>query len=414
MKTHTPISSTLALFSISIMFFYGCKRDDDIAPVEIPDPVLSKVFEENMLSSSYKVATNYDADYVYDGVNYFGIYPMMAVGNTLYLGLGGLPAGANGAALAKYIEGDVSLTYLQSINEQGVLAFAKYADGIAVPGADPCCGDLLNDNGESGPYNNEWDWGNFYYISTKDQTVVKHRNLSNMVHGWGSWYDVESNALYYAGSGHMADAQNRDDATTTGLLFKTMDFGQTWTKVADRIDGVGLYRSYDIIGIEDRLYVQFNDALNGTCSIAKSLDDGQTWARVPNVEVRCATRLYNVQNHLVALSADAKSFVKIDASDTISTHTFDPLFKISAYHTLSQDSLGNVYVGTTDGRVMHTVDFDIWIEIAHLDDDTIGFNTSTYWEEKQWLVLGNWGDNANLWKIPIINSDQKGLPDILE
>lgn len=414
MKKFNNISLVSAILYIFFILFYGCKKEDQTTPLAIPLPVLTKVFEDTSLSSSYKLATNYDADYVYDGVNYFGIYPMAAIGNTLYLGLGGLPAGANGAALAKYNEGDTSLTYLESLNEQGVLAFAQYADGIAVPGADPCCGDLLNEDGDSGYYNSEWDWGNFYYVDTNDQTVIKHRNLPNMVHGWGNWYDVENDALYYVGSGHMADAAESNDATPTGLLFKTTDFGETWTKVADRNNGIGLYRTYDIIGVENRLYVQFNDELSGSCGIAKSTDNGQTWARIPNAEVGCATRLYSVQNKLVALSSDVKSFIKIDASDTISRHSFDSVFEISAYHTLSHDTFNNIYVGTTDGRVMHTLDFDKWTEIARLNDDTIALNTSTYWEEKQWLVLGNWGDKANLWKIPIINSDNSGLPDILE
>ena len=416
MKTQTLVLNGVSLLTIAFMLLYGCNRDDDTTGENelTPEAVLSKVFKDTELSDSYKEATNHDASYRYGEVNYFGIYPMKAVGSTLYLGLGGLPAGADGAALAKYNEGDASLTYLQSIKEQGVMAFAAYGDGIAVPGADPCCGDLLNDEGESGHFNSEWDWGNFYYIDANGQTVVKHRNLPNTVHGWGAWYNPVDNYLYYAGSGILDDAENKDDATTTGLLFKTNDFGATWLKVADESNGAGGYRTYDVIGIDNRLYIQFNDALSGACTIAKSMDNGLTWMQIPNSKVRGATRLYVVQNHLVALSEDAKSFVRIDAEDQVSTHTFNPLFNISAYHTLSQDPYGNVYVGTTDGRVMHTRDFDSWTKIAHLDDDTIGFNTSTYWKEKQWLVLGNWGDKANLWKIPLINSNHKGLPDILE
>ncbi len=405
--------NTYIILLFSFLLFYSCTKDD--IAIEKPIPVLEKLFSENELANSYKSATGYSADFLYNDVNYFGIYPMVASGNRLYLGLGrSIPAATDGAALATYAEGDNSLTYLKYIPEQGIMTFTKYNNAIAVPGADPCCGDVLDDDGNSGRYNNEWDWGNFYSISTQNQTVTKHRNLPNVVHGWGSWFDTTTNTFYYAGSGHMADTESRTDATTTGFIFKTTNSGQTWTKVADRSDGIGLYRTYDIIGIQNRLYAQFNDELSGACSIAKSLDNGQTWTPIPNSEIRCATRLYTVHDNLVALSTDTKSFIIIDASDAITTHPFDAQFQVSGYHIMSIDPYGNIYTGTKDGRVMHTVDFDTWTEIAHLEDTSIAFTSSTYWEEKQWLVLANWGENANLWKIPIINSDHKGLPDILE
>ncbi len=405
-------SNKYIFFLFALTLFYGCSNDEG-NPVE--KPVLEKLFSEKELANSYESATGYNANFQYNDVNYFGIYPMVASGNTLYLGLGSsLPAATDGAALAIYTEGSNSLTYLKSIHEQGIMALTKYGKGIAIPGADPCCGDVLNDNGESGRYTSEWDWGNFYYINSENKNVIKHRNLPNVVHGWGSWDDTTNNTLYYAGSGHMADTEEKNDATTTGLLFKTTDLGETWIKVADRNDGIGLYRTYDVIGINNILYVQYNDELSGTCGIAKSMDNGQTWARIQNSEIRCATRLYAVNNSLVALSADKKSFVLIDSSDTISKHSFETLFQVSGYHILSQDSNNNIYVGTKDGRVMHTVDFNTWTEIARTNDSSIAFSTATYWEEKQWLVLANWGEKANLWKISILNSDHKGLPDILE
>ncbi len=382
---------TLSLLSITI----GACSDDDN---KIPKQKLVKLLDDGELLSTYKDETNHTTD-----KDYFGIYPMIASGSTLYLGLGsGLPAGKDGALLAKYTEGDSSLTMLKSINEQGIMSFSPFADGISVPGVDPCCGDLHDDNDNPGRYNDEWDWGNFYTINTNNQSVIKHRNLPNVVHGWGSWYDKNNQTLYYAGSSHLADAPIKTDATTTGVIYKTNDFGENWELVANRDDGVGLYRSYDVIGIHSNLYVQHNDnSSGGDCGIAKSDNDGQTWTRITNSDVWCATRLYNIQNHLVVLASDGKSFIKINTSDQVSTHTFDPLFAISAYHTLSHDSSGNVYVGTTDGRVMHSKDLSNWDEIAQTDDDTIAFNTSTYWPEKKWLILSNWGDEANLWKLPV-------------
>jgi len=54
----------------------------------------------------------------------------------------------------------VLIFYIKSIHEQGVMAFTKYGNAIAVSGAAPCCGDVLDDEGNSGRYTSEWDWGN--------------------------------------------------------------------------------------------------------------------------------------------------------------------------------------------------------------------------------------------------------------
>lgn len=376
--------------------------------------VVSIFTDDTSISNSFTSSSGYPVNYTYNGVNYFGIHPMLAIGNRIYLGLGGLPAHLDGAVIASYEEGDSSLTTYESIHEQGIMDFSLYKNGISIPGADPCCGDIMNENGEPGPYNSQWDWGNFYYLDNSDSSLSKHRNLPNTVHGWGSWYDETNNILYYAGSGHMADTPALADVSSTGLIYSTLDFGQTWIKIADRTNGIGDYRTYDIIGIEGKLYIQLSDELSGVCAIAKSSDQGQSWLRIPNSEVGCSTRLYNIENQLVALASDGLSFRKINASEQVTTHVFSSLFSISAHHTLSHDEYGNVYVGTTDGRVMHTVDFNVWTEIANVNDDSISFNTSVFWEEKEWLMLGNWGDNANLWKVRLINSDNQGLPDVLQ
>lgn len=377
---------------------------------QTPPLKLQKLLNDGELQRLYKLATNQKVD-----KNYFGINPMITKGNTLYLGIGsGLPAGLDGALLAIFKEGDSSLTALKSVNEQGVMTLAEYGDYIAVPGADPCCGDILNSSGHSGKYGNQWDWGNFYTINTTNHKVNKVRNLPNVVHGWGSWFDKDTNTLYYAGSGHLADTPDVNNATPSGLLFKTNDLGKAWVQVANRADGIGNYRTFDVLGIKNKLYVQYKDDIQGNCGVASSNNQGKTWSRIENLAVSCATRLYNVQENLVVISADGKSFMKIDSSGQPSSHDFSAKFSIVAYHTISQDSVGNIYIGTKDGRVMHTRDFNKWTELARVSDKSIGFNTLIYWKEKQWLVLGNWGDKANLWKMNIKNTDNKGLPDILE
>lgn len=385
-------------------FWVATTNDFNKKPVYISTPArppqLKQLLGNSEISESFITATNHDIE----GSDYFGVNPMIAKGNTLYFGVGkGLPAGQDGAILAKYTDGDISMTVLKTLNEQGVMTLSDYGkNGIAVPGVDPCCGDLLNDDDKKpGRYNHQWDWGNFYVLNTNSESITKHRNLPNVIHGWGSWYDEANNTLYYAGSGGFADTIEIENQTLTGFLFKTTDRGATWTKVADRSDGIGEYRTYDIIGINTNLYAQYNDSYEGSCGITKSIDKGQTWKRIADSEVRCATRLYNINNHLVALNKDANAFIDIDTKDKVSSYKFSPLFKLSAYHTLAHDSDGNIYVGTIDGRVMRTRDFIEWNEIARVYDPSISFNTITYWAEKKWLILSNWGDKANLWKLPV-------------
>ena len=381
----SPITRTVLLIIVAMYFSQPllCKG----APAEI-----EKVFAEGVLGNFFTGETGYPSD-----DEFFGIYPMHVKGGQLYLGIGtSLPAKFDGAAIAAYTEGSATPTLLSILNEQGIMNLSSHGDNLISPGADPCCGDLFNDSGQSGNYSSEWDWGNSYFIDTTLNTVTKHRNLPNVVHGWGSWYDEVNSVLYYAGSGHKADTPAIADVTPSGLLFSTTNTGETWALLADRESGAGQYRTYDVIGIGSNLYVQWNDTHNSVSHISKSSDYGATWQQIPNVTVRSGTRLYNVNSSLVALDSDTSSFIKINADDTVTTHPFE--FSTFAYHTISQTADGDIYVPTSNGKVMRTTDFDTWT-IAAATDESISFNTSYYWEEKQWLMLGNWGTSANLWKV---------------
>lgn len=357
------------------------------APAEI-----EKVFADGVLGDFFTNETGYSS-----GDEFFGINPMQVKEGLLYIGIGtAFPAQFDGAAIATYAEGSAAPTLLSSLNEQGIMDLSSHGNNLISPGTDPCCGDLHNDTDQPGLYSSEWDWGNAYFIDTTINVVTKRRNLPNVVHGWGSWYDETNSILYYAGSGHMADTPLIADVTPSGLLFSTSNSGELWTLLADRNSGAGQYRTYDVIGIENNLYVQWSDAHSQVANISKSIDHGATWQPIPNASVRSGTRLYNVDGNLVALGSDARSFIKINTDDVITTHPFE--FSTFAYHTLSQTADGKIYVPTPNGQVMRTTDFDSWIVVGVADED-ISFNTSYYWEEKEWLMLGNWGANANLWKV---------------
>ena len=164
-----------------------------IAAVYISQPLrclgapeaIEKVFADGVLADLFTRETGHPGS-----DEFFGIYPMHAKGEQLYLGIGtSLPAKFDGAAIAAYTEGSATPIFLSTLNEQGIMDLSSHGDNLISPGADPCCGDLFNDSGQPGNYSSEWDWGNSYFIDTTLNSVTKHRNLPNVVHGWGAWYD---------------------------------------------------------------------------------------------------------------------------------------------------------------------------------------------------------------------------------
>ncbi len=372
------------------------------------DAPLDKVFDDGAIQALYTAASGYGA-----GDTYFGVYPILPVGDVVYFGVGtSLPAGSDGAMIMQYHAGDTQPTAVHTLHEQGIMSMVPMGSRIAVPGADPCCGDVASDGGQAGRYNHEWDWGNFYTISASG-AFAKHRNLPYVLHGWGGWYDAVSGMFYYAGSGMMADTPNRTDATPTGMIFATHDSGATWTKIADRTNDTGSARTYDIIGMNGALFASVADAVSdASCSLIKSTDGGQTWTRIVNGGVRCATRLYSVDGAIVTLRDDVKAFIKITPSGQTQVYAFDDIFAVSAYHVLATDGYGNYYVPTTDGRVMLTRDFERWQQIAKVDG--VAFNTVAYWPAQQTILVGNLGSAANLWRVSVRNTDADGLPDVLD
>jgi hypothetical protein len=341
---------------------------------------------------------------------FFGAYTLKPDGATLYLGYGSSrPAAEDGALLASY-DACAGLRGLASLNEQGFIDLHIAGGKVYVPGTDPCCGDKESDTGQSGPYDHEWDWGNAYVFTPPD-ALVKHRNLPNTLHTWGMWWvDVAGGILYAATGGHMGDwpPPDQHDEHWTGRVFASSNDGDDWTLLADLDAGVGDYRTYDIIGFADRLYVNWSDRVEAppgsqryveTCGLAFSSDGGQSWTRLPNHPANCARRLAIVRGQLATQQAGRRGLVLLAANGAVSTVDF-PAFRANlyTYQYVAEDGADRVYVLTEDGRIMRAANADLSDWVTLVSDDR-AFVAITYWPDQDLIVVSDRGENGRLWAL---------------
>lgn len=310
---------------------------------------------------------------------YFGAYALRAVDSTLYIGFGtarpaedgdpgGLLAGTDG----------VTLSPLLTLTEEGFIDIEPAGSVLAIPGPDP------TDPG--------WAWGNFYQYTTPDGPGIKYRNLPNVIHSWGAWWD--GSQLYAAVSSHLGD-----DSTWSGQVFRTDDPANGWTLLADRDDGVGQYRTYDIIGFSDKLYLTWNDAYPTPCGLASSSDGGLTWTRPAAPDTQCRSRLIVFAGKLLALNLPQAGFVAVDTAGNISTIAFSNFVVTDwAYNYAAVDGAVRLYVVTLDGRIMRTADLSGWQTLASTDLELI---TLGYWPDRNWLIAANRGSAAGVWKLDL-------------
>lgn len=388
----------------------------DVDSSIVPEAKIEKLLWDDELASTYESFTWYPTT-----ENYFWIYPMLWKGEKLYLGVGTwLPAGQNGAAIVKYSAESQKLEYIEKLNEQWIMSFVDMWDAIGVPWVDPCCGDRLSDEWEAWFYNHQWDWWNFYYLDTVTDSVVKHRNMPYVIHWWGWWYDFAKEKLFLATSNILPDGEpgRPNTGSTSWYIFSSIDTWETWEEVAKKEDGVGNFRTYDIIGHNGVLYAQWAD--DSSCGIAKSVDEWKNWTRIEWPMVSCAIRLYILWNTLVLVNWNTEELSLVDLEDDSVTQKPLPTGINWSYQPMTQDPYGNAYFWTHDWSIMHTRDFDTWTKLAKYDDEIASFNSIHYWESQDALVMSSWwgiwnfGGKPNLFKLDLKNSDNKGLPDILE
>lgn len=378
-----------------------------VAAASGPSPNLSDLKPDFDYAGWYAAATGHDPRTLGAGPLMFGAYAFAADGATLYLGFGtARPAENDGALLATY-DALNDLQARASLNEQGFVAMQFSNGRVYIPGADPCCGELLSDCGQSGPYQHEWDWGNAYVYAAPGP-ITRHRNLTNTIHTWALWHAAPANTLYAATSGHMGDWPPPDqvDEHWTGRVFVSRDDGDNWIQLADLGDGVGDYRTYDILGLGGKLYIVWSDLvtqpsgqLADLCGLATSADGGLTWTRAPEVELACRVRLAVVGGKLVGLRAGRDGLVVVDGSGAVTAVPF-PNFRAgeAAYNYLATGAADRVYVLTDDGRVMRATDASLtaWEPLVSTD---LSFIAIAHWPAAEQIVLSDRGVHGRIWTL---------------
>ncbi len=343
---------------------------------------------EELITPSFDYDTWYETETGYTGnPEFFGAYALTPVGDTLYLGFGTARPAEDGNDGALFASSDaISVNAISPLDEQGFIDMTPHDGVIYIPGADPT---------DQGP-EHQWDWGNTY-VYPPPASIIKNRNLPNVIHTWGLWHHPTQNRLYAAVSSHFGDYK-----AFTGEVFVSQNDGENWTLLANLDDGIGDYRTYDITGFNGKLYATWNDVYMEPCGIAESDDDGATWTRLADFtsQTACRPRLFVYANRLMALSFDRTELLALNKFGVVTRYTF-PDFGVKdwAYNYLAKDSNGRLYTITEDGRVVRTSDLSTWETIVSSDH---AFITIAYWPEKDWIVLADRGrDYANVWKIDL-------------
>ncbi len=308
----------------------------------------------------------------------FGAFTMQPLADILYLGFGAdLPARRDGALLAAF--DDQGLRAIAPLDEQGMLDMTVADQTLLIPGVDPCCPD-------------GWESGNFY-LYRPATGLIKLRNLPNVLHGWGVWYDAGEGATYLAASAHPGDF-----LTSIGQIWRTGDEGAHWELVADGGDGVGAYRTYDVMGHQGSLYAVSRD---DTCTLVAQPPGQSTWENVvPGGQVACAHRLVSFAGNLIALDA-ARGALHLLPPKGTPTEVDVPFTVDSVAYNWAAVAGGFLYAISDDGRVVVTRDLVAWDTVVRSDQR---FMTIQYWPYRDWLVLATKGMGGALWKFQLCHA----------
>ncbi|HSH05240.1 MAG TPA: hypothetical protein VLL52_22180 [Anaerolineae bacterium] len=339
---------------------------------------------------------------------YFAPYTIKPLSNTLYIGFSSArPAEWDGGLFAQYTANN-DLQPITIVDEQGFVDLQPSPNNIYIPGVDPCCPD-------------GWDYGNTYVYTPTTNTFKKYRNLPNVLHSWGIWYDESQSALYtVTGARTTTTTTPVPDWNRTGQILRSFDHGQTWTVLANRDgsafpgqegtgDSVGNHRAYDIIKFNNKLYLSWNDYLLvpptyiwNICGLAVSDDNGLTWTRITDglePPLTCRTRLFIHNNHLLTLNNAQDELVAVNTDGVITTYPLPFQIDSWVYNYLATDNANRLYTVTDDGRIMRTTDFTnptAWQPIAATNDT---FVTLTYWPHTDQIIVASRGTNSNIWAL---------------
>lgn len=308
----------------------------------------------------------------------FGAYAIEPLAGTLYLGFGAdRPALRDGALLAAF--DDQGLRAIAPLDEQGMLDMTVGNGTLLIPGVDPCCPD-------------GWESGNFY-LYRPTTGLTKLRNLPNVLHSWGTWYDAGEGAIYVAASAHPGDF-----LTSIGQIWRTGDEGASWELVADGSAGVGSYRTYDVIGHHGSLFVV---SRADVCTLVARAPGGTTWVdALPGSRVACVHRLVSFGDSLIALDVGRAALHVLPPQGAPSV--VDVLFTVDTLaYNWAVVAGGSLYVLSDDRRILVTRDLVAWETVVRSDQP---FSAIQYWPSRDWLVLATYGRGGTLWKLQLCHA----------
>ena len=264
------------------------RADDTAPPSHASTTAAAKLHLEELIpgmdyATWYQQQTGFAPD-----AAHFGAYAITPMTDTLFIGHStAWPAQMDGALLSSF--DGITITAIYSPTEQGIIAMTAVTDTLYIPGTDPCC----PTGGSRG-----------MSTCTRRRPVIKYRNLPNVLHTWAMWFDEASRALYAVVGAHLGD-----NVTWTGAVYRSTDDCRSWSLVADRANGVGDYRTYDMVGLHNKLYIYWNDVYPAPCGLAESSDGGATWQRLAVPDTACRVRLAVFQDRLLAMSLDQESLI---------------------------------------------------------------------------------------------------------
>lgn len=308
--------------------------------------------------------------------NYFGVYAVRAIGETLYLGMGtARPAEANGALLAK-TDGK-TLKVVSKLDEQGFVGLVCSGDALYVPGVDPL---------------EDWSQGNVY-VGKPPDALTKHRTLANVIHTWGIYPQTDTGRLFSAVGQHAGDNQ-----TFYGGVFISEDDGDTWEPVDDPRHVLGDYRTYDITQFGTKLYATANDDYERPSQLAVSSNSGATWKRV-RVQIESRPRLLAGRDCLAALAWGRDGLQLVSPEGKVTRTKFRDFYAADwAYNYICPGYGGWYYLLADGGRLYSSRDLKTWQLVADTGLTLLGVG---YWQTKNQLIVTDRGAGANIYMLDL-------------
>lgn len=318
------------------------------------------------LAQFFQQATGYTPD-----PQYFGVYAILPVDRTVYLGLGtARPAEYDGSLLASW--DGATLRALYQPSEQGFIEMDRRGSKLWFPGADPM---------------DDWSSGNIYVHDLATSRTEKLRTLPNVLHDWGLTWDANGRLCVAVGR-HLGD-----NMTWAGGIFTSDDAGLTWK--LDASGQLGGYRTYDVMGSRLGLAAVAADDYTVDCPLVIKPTGGE-WRR-PGTQVVCRTRLAlePITGRVLAVGAGRTHLVEAFSGRRVQLTGFTAADW--AYNVLAHDGR-NLYVLADDGRVMVTSNLRTWSTVVQLAAPLLSIG---YWPARNALVVAGRGPTANLWLIDL-------------